>query len=89
MIHDSQNRLRNDAPLFLAIGAWIVTASSLAYVFANLGELEAILFKEHMDHSLISTTLAVVGVLAMFCLCCGLAKAVSKSGYKQFSKKGF
>lgn len=89
MMHDSKNCLHNDTPLFLAIGAWIVTASSLAFISANLGELKAIIFIEYMDHSLVPAICTVVGVLGMFCLCCGLAKVVFKSGYKQFTKKGF
>jgi len=84
MIQGFQNGLRHDTPLFMAIAALAVTAGSLSYISANLGDFQTILFKEHMDHSLISATLAVVGVLGMFCLCCGLAKVVFKSGYKQF-----
>lgn len=79
----------NDASLFLALTAWMVTAGSLAYVFANLGSLRTIIYKEHFNHSLVSATCAVVGVLGMLCLCCDLAKVVFKSGYTKFSKKGF
>lgn len=79
----------NDASLFLAIAAWMITAGSLGYVFANLGSLWTIIFKQHFNHSLVSATCTVVGVLGMFCLCCGLAKVVFKSGYTKFSKKGF
>ena len=84
MIQGFQNALRDDTPLFLDIGAWVVTAGSLGYVFANLGELKAIIFMEYINHSLVSAILAVVGVSGIFCLCCGLAKVVFSSGYKQF-----
>jgi hypothetical protein len=83
------NFLRDDALLLLAIAAWAVTASSLVYISANLGELKAIIFTKHMDHSPVSATSVVTGVLGMFCLCCRVAKVVFRSGYKQFSKKGF
>lgn len=79
----------SDAPLFLAITAWVITAGSLVYVFANLGTLRAIIFTQYLNHSLVSATCLVLGVLGMFCLCCALAKVVFRSGYKQFSKKGF
>ena len=84
MVQGFQNALRDDTPLFLSIAALVVTASSLAYISANFGELKTIIFMEYINHSLVSATLAVVGVLGMFCLCCGLAKVVFRSGYKQF-----
>lgn len=89
MQRDPQIYLRNDVPLFMAMAAWAVSASSLAYISANFGKLKAITFMEYINHSLVSVTCTVVGVLGMFCLCCGLAKVVFRSGYKQFSKKGF
>ena len=89
MIQGFQNGLRDDIPLFLAIAAWVVNAGSLVYVFANLGELKAIVFMEYTNHYPVSLASAVAGVLGMFCLCCGLAKVVFRSGYKQFFKKGF
>lgn len=85
----SRTYWENDASLFLALAAWMVTAGSLGYVFANLGSLWTIIFKEHFNHFLVSANCAVVGVLGMFCLCCGLAKVVFKFGYTKFSKKGF
>ena len=89
MIQEFQNGLHKDMPLVLVIAAWVVTAGSLVYVFASLGELKAIIFMEYINHSLVSPTSAVVGVSGMFCLFCALAKVVFRSGYKQFSKKGF
>ena len=89
MIQGFQNAFRDDTPLFLAIAALVVTASSLAYISANFGELKTIIFMKYINHSLVSATCAVAGVLGMFCLCCGLAKVVFRSGYKQFSRKGF
>jgi hypothetical protein len=86
---DFINSFGDDVSLFLVIAAWVVAAGSLVYVFANLGELKAIIFMEYINHSLVSATCTVVGVLGMFCLCCDLAKVVFKSGYTKFSKKGF
>ena len=93
MIHKlepgSQKELGHDITLFLSLAALVVTVCSLVFIFANLGDLRTIIFMKYMDHSLVSATCTVVGVLGMFCLCCGLAKVVFRSGYKQFSKKGF
>jgi len=83
------NYLCNDIPLFLAMAAWVITAGLLVYVFANLGTLRAIIFTQYLNHSLVSATCLVLGVLGMFCLCWDLAKVVFRSGYKKFSKKGF
>lgn len=83
------NFLRDDALLLLVRAVWVVTASSLAYILAYLGEHKAIIFMEHTDHSLVSATSAVAGVLGMFCFCCCLAKVVFRSGYKELLKKGF
>src|SRR3990167_9426773 len=77
-----ENGLRDDTPLFLVIAPWLVTAGSLVYVFANLGELKAIIFMEYINHYPVSPASAVAGVLGMFCLCCGLAKVIFRSGYK-------
>ena len=48
--------LRNERSLFLATAAWAVTAASLVYVFANLGEIKTIISREYITHLSLSIT---------------------------------